>query len=150
LHIEGTFEPEMMLVLARRNSIKLPYPSVDALRATYNFGNLLRDVDVKDAMATLDQALAYKDRIVAVGLDSADSGTHLAKFTVIFARARRASEPPALQARFRRESRASLRHPRTRALQCGSGSRRAEWVALQGGEKPRHLEAKGDPRVELR
>jgi hypothetical protein len=38
--VEGTLEPEMMFALARRNGIKLPYPSVEALRAAYNFGNL--------------------------------------------------------------------------------------------------------------
>ena len=40
LHVEGTLEPEMMFALARRNGIKLPYPSVEALHAAYNFGNL--------------------------------------------------------------------------------------------------------------
>ena len=40
LHVEGTLEPEMMFALARRNGIKLPYPSVESLRAAYNFGNL--------------------------------------------------------------------------------------------------------------
>jgi adenosine deaminase len=171
LHLEGTLEPEMMFELARRNGIKLPYPSVDALRAAYKFRNLqefldlyyqgtnvlrerrdfhdltwaymkkarqqtvlhaevffdpqahtrrgvpfadviegidealraaehrlgltsrlilcfLRDLDVEDAMAVLDRALAYKDRIVAVGLDSAEVGNPPAKFTEAFARAR--------------------------------------------------------------
>src|SRR5215469_4422159 len=40
VHVEGTLEPEMMFALARRNGIKLPYPSVEALRAAYNFENL--------------------------------------------------------------------------------------------------------------
>jgi len=39
-------------------------------------------------MVTLDQALAYKDRIVAVGLDSAEVGNPPSKFTEAFARAR--------------------------------------------------------------
>src|SRR5207249_5120653 len=30
----------------------------------------LRDLDASDAMVILDQAMAYKDRIIAVGLDS--------------------------------------------------------------------------------
>ncbi len=171
LHIEGTLEPEMMFELARRNGVTLPYPSVDALRAAYNFGNLqefldlyyqgtdvlrerrdfydltwaymekaklqtvlhaevffdpqahmrrgvrfadviegidealrdarsrlglssklilcfLRDLDAENAMAILDEALPYKDRIVAVGLDSAEVGNPPAKFTEAFARAR--------------------------------------------------------------
>ena len=36
----------------------------------------LRDLDVEGAMAILDQALAYKDRIVAVGLASAEVVIH--------------------------------------------------------------------------
>ena len=46
LHLEGTLEPEMMFELARRNSIKLPYPSVEALRAAYNFRNLQEFLDL--------------------------------------------------------------------------------------------------------
>jgi adenosine deaminase len=171
LHLEGTLEPEMMFELARRNGITLPYPSVAALRAAYDFGNLqdflnlyyqgtkvlrtrrdfydltraymenagrqgvvhaevffdpqahtqrgvafadviegidaalrdastalgissklimcfLRDLSAREAMATLDQALPYKDRIVAVGLDSAEIGNPPAKFKDVFARAR--------------------------------------------------------------
>ena len=40
IHIEGSLEPELMFALARRNGISLPYPSVDALRDAYRFGNL--------------------------------------------------------------------------------------------------------------
>ncbi len=40
LHIEGTFEPELMFQLAERNGIHLPYASVEALREAYNFSNL--------------------------------------------------------------------------------------------------------------
>ncbi len=49
----------------------------------------LRDLDADDAMAVLDEALAYKDRIVAVGLDSAEVGNPPAKFRDVFAHARR-------------------------------------------------------------
>ena len=48
----------------------------------------LRDRDAKEAMATLEEALAYRERIVAVGLDSAELGHPPAKFTEVFARAR--------------------------------------------------------------
>ena len=48
----------------------------------------LRDLTAQDAMATLDEALAYKERIVAVGLDSAEIGNPPAKFKEPFARAR--------------------------------------------------------------
>src|SRR6476659_10149492 len=40
IHIEGSLEPELMFALARRNCIRLPYASVDALRDAYRFGNL--------------------------------------------------------------------------------------------------------------
>ncbi len=171
LHIEGTLEPEMMFALAERNGLTLPYASVDALRAAYDFGNLqdfldlyyqgtdvlrqrrdfydltmayleraraqnvlhaeiffdpqahtrrgvdfadivegidvalrdgaeslgissrlilcfLRDLDVDDAMATLQAALPYLDRIAGVGLDSAEIGNPPEKFENVFDRAR--------------------------------------------------------------
>ncbi len=40
LHIEGSLEPEMMFALAERNEIVLPYASVEAVRAAYNFTDL--------------------------------------------------------------------------------------------------------------
>lgn len=40
LHIEGTFEPELMFRIARRNNITIKYSSVEELRLAYNFGNL--------------------------------------------------------------------------------------------------------------
>lgn len=42
LHIEGTFEPELMFKIAQRNQIKLPYNSVDELANAYKF-NCLQD-----------------------------------------------------------------------------------------------------------
>jgi adenosine deaminase len=48
----------------------------------------LRDLDPQDAMRTLDQALEHKDRIVAVGLDSAEVGHPPSKFKAVFDRAR--------------------------------------------------------------
>jgi len=46
LHIEGTLEPELMFALARRNDIALPYDSVEALRAAYDFGSLQDFLDL--------------------------------------------------------------------------------------------------------
>ena len=40
LHIEGTLEPEMMMALAERNGVELPYASVDEVRRAYDFKNL--------------------------------------------------------------------------------------------------------------
>ena len=48
----------------------------------------LRDRDEADAERTLDSALAFKDRIVGVGLDSAESGNPPSKFKHVFKRAR--------------------------------------------------------------
>ena len=173
IHIEGSLEPEMMFALARRNGIKLPYESVEALRRAYQFGNLqdfldlyyqgmsvliaeqdfydlalaylrrahadnvrhvemffdpqghtsrgiafatvigglhraivdaerelgiraslimcfLRHLDEADAEKTLDSALAFRDKIVGVGLDSAEVGNPPSKFKHVFARAREA------------------------------------------------------------
>ncbi|MGA9598858.1 MAG: adenosine deaminase [Methylocystis sp.] len=171
LHIEGTIEPETLFRLAARNGVKLPYDSVDALRAAYDFSNLqdfldlyyqgmavlqkqedfydvtwaylekaraqsvlhaeiffdpqghtsrgvafetalegiwraledgrerlgvgsrlipcfLRDRDADEALATLEDVLRYRDRIVAVGLDSAEKGNPPRKFQEVFERAR--------------------------------------------------------------
>ena len=171
IHIEGSLEPEMVFALARRNGIRLPYPSVEALRQAYRFGDLqdflnvyyqamsvlvteqdfydlawaylerahadnvrhvemffdpqghtsrgvafatvigglhraivdageklgvqaslimcfLRHLEEADAQRTLDQALAFKDRIVGVGLDSSERGNPPSKFKHVFACAR--------------------------------------------------------------
>ena len=171
LHIEGTFEPELMFEIAQRNGIKLPYDDVDALRKAYDFSELqdfldiyyqgmnvlqkeqdfydltwaylerihaqnvlhteiffdpqghtsrgvafetalegiykalqdgqqklgisygvimcfLRHLDADDAMATLEQALPHKDKIIGVGLDSSELGHPPEKFTAVFERAK--------------------------------------------------------------
>jgi len=46
LHIEGTLEPEMMLQLAERNKVKLPYDSIEAIQAAYNFEDLQSFLDL--------------------------------------------------------------------------------------------------------
>ena len=46
LHIEGTFEPELMFEIAKRNNISLPHDSVESLRATYEFDNLQEFLDI--------------------------------------------------------------------------------------------------------
>ena len=48
----------------------------------------LRDRDANEAMATLEQALPYRHRIVGVGLDSAEKGNPPGKFREVFDRAR--------------------------------------------------------------
>ena len=46
LHIEGTFEPELMFEIAIRNNLKLKYSSLDELKAAYNFNNLQEFLDI--------------------------------------------------------------------------------------------------------
>ncbi|MGV2830008.1 adenosine deaminase [Myxosarcina sp. GI1(2024)] len=46
LHIEGTLEAELMLELARRNNINLPYKSVSEVKEAYNFQNLQSFLDI--------------------------------------------------------------------------------------------------------
>ena len=46
IHIEGSLEPELMFALARRNSITLPYESVEALRRAYRFTRLQDFLDI--------------------------------------------------------------------------------------------------------
>ena len=173
LHIEGTLEPELMFVLAKRNGIAMPYASVEALRRAYAFTDLqsfldiyyqgaavlqtrqdfydmtaayfrragsqnvrhaeiffdpqththrgiametviggihdaqrdaervqgitsklilcfLRHLDEDDALRTLEAALPFRDKLVAVGLDSSERGHPPSKFERVFAKAREA------------------------------------------------------------
>ena len=46
IHIEGSLEPELMFALARRNGIRLPYASVEAVRQAYHFRNLQDFLDI--------------------------------------------------------------------------------------------------------
>ena len=48
----------------------------------------LRDLSAESAMATLEKALPHRDRIIGVGLDSAEVGNPPSKFTAVFDRAR--------------------------------------------------------------
>ena len=50
----------------------------------------LRHLDEEAALSTLQQALAHRDRIIAVGLDSAEAGNPPGKFQRAFAAARAA------------------------------------------------------------
>lgn len=171
VHIEGTFEPELMFAIAQRNQIQIPYKSVEEVKQAYNFHNLqsfldiyyaganvlvheqdfydlawayfekcaedrvvhtemffdpqthtdrgvafstvinglkracadakakfgissqlimcfLRHLSEEVAFETLEQALPFKQDIIAVGLDSSEVGHPPAKFERVFAKAR--------------------------------------------------------------
>ena len=46
VHIEGTFEPELMFKIAQRNHVDIPYASVDDLKKAYDFHNLQSFLDI--------------------------------------------------------------------------------------------------------
>jgi len=46
IHIEGSFEPELMFAIAQRNKIELKYKSVEELKAAYQFSNLQDFLDI--------------------------------------------------------------------------------------------------------
>jgi len=80
LHIEGSLEPELMFALAARNSIAIPYASVEDVRAAYDFSNLQDFLDIYYAGAGVlitqadfhDMAMAYFDRAAADGVVHAE------------------------------------------------------------------------------
>lgn len=173
VHIEGTFEPELMFAIAQRNQIQIPYQSVEEVKQAYNFHNLqsfldiyyaganvlvheqdfydlawayfekcaedhvvhtemffdpqthtergvafatvlaglkrachdaqeklgisshlimcfLRHLSEEKAFETLEQALPFKDDIIAIGLDSSEVEHPPSKFERVFAKAREA------------------------------------------------------------
>jgi adenosine deaminase len=170
LHIEGTLEPEQMLVLAKRNNIQTPFKNIIEAKKAYNFSNLesflkiyyegakvlikeqdffdltwayalkckednivhteiffdpqthtdrgisfdivingiykalqkaqkefglsfkiimcfLRHLDEEAGFKILDQALAHKDKIYGVGLDSSETGNPPNKYEKLFKKA---------------------------------------------------------------
>ncbi|WP_104086831.1 adenosine deaminase [Arthrobacter sp. GMC3] len=76
LHIEGTLEPELILALAARNGIAMPFPTLAELRAQYEFADLQSFLNLYYAnMAVLvtaedfaDMTRAYLGRAQASGL----------------------------------------------------------------------------------
>lgn len=73
LHIEGSLEPEQMFEFATRNKVSIPFDSVEAVRAAYDFSNLQDFLDIYYAGANVlqteqdfhDLALAYFERAAA-------------------------------------------------------------------------------------
>ena len=53
IHIEGSLEPEMIFKLAQRNSVNIPYASVEDLRKAYAFTNLQSFLDIYYAGASV-------------------------------------------------------------------------------------------------
>lgn len=66
LHIEGSFEPELMFSIAERNGITLPYASVEALKKAYEFRNLQEFLDIYyQGMNVLHKEQDYYDLTMA-------------------------------------------------------------------------------------
>ena len=82
LHIEGSFEPELLFAIAQRNRVELPFRTVDELRKAYKFSNLQEFLDIYyQGMSVLrteedyfDLTRAYLDR------SKADNVTHVEIF----------------------------------------------------------------------
>lgn len=55
LHIEGSLEPELMFKLATKNSIKIPYKTIEEVKNAYNFTNLQSFLDIYYAGANVLQ-----------------------------------------------------------------------------------------------
>ncbi len=66
MHIEGSLQPEMIFSLAKKNSIALAYPSVEALRAAYAFTDLQSFLDVYYSGASV---LITEDDFYAMTMD---------------------------------------------------------------------------------
>jgi adenine deaminase len=73
LHIEGTLEPEMMLRLAQRNNVALPYATVELIREAYRFTSLQDFLDLyyigmsvlRSRQDFFDLAFAYLEKVAA-------------------------------------------------------------------------------------
>ena len=73
VHIEGTFEPELMFAIAQRNQIEIPYKSVEEVKQAYNFHNLQSFLDIYYAGANVliveqdfsDLEMAYFEKFAA-------------------------------------------------------------------------------------
>ena len=91
LHLEGSFEPELMFAIARRNKADIPFNSVEEVRTAYRFSNLQDFLDIyyrsADVLRTeedfYDLTLAYLKRVAADGVRHAevffDPQTHTAR-----------------------------------------------------------------------
>ena len=91
LHIEGSLEPEMVFALAKKHGVSPRYPSVEALRAAYNFTDLQSFLDIyyqgaavlRDAEDFHALTFAYLEKAHADGVVHAeifcDPQTHTAR-----------------------------------------------------------------------
>jgi len=91
LHIEGSLEPELLMALAKRNKVEIPFATVEDVRAAYRFTQLQDFLDIYYQGANVlrteedfrDLALAYFERARADSVRHAeiffDPQTHTAR-----------------------------------------------------------------------
>ncbi len=80
VHIEGTLEPELLVELARRHDVALPYDGVEDVRAAYRFADLQSFLDIYyracDVLRTerdfYDLAMAYLQKAASQGVRHAE------------------------------------------------------------------------------
>jgi len=80
VHIEGTLEPDLMFELAKRNSVEIPYSTVDDVTAAYSFVDLQSFLDIYYEAASVlvteqdfyDLMAAYLRRAAADGVRRAE------------------------------------------------------------------------------
>ncbi|MDJ0653974.1 MAG: adenosine deaminase [Xanthomonadales bacterium] len=73
LHIEGSLEPELMLALAERNGVALPFANVEEIRRAYDFSDLQSFLDIyyegakvlREEQDFYDLTWAYLERAAA-------------------------------------------------------------------------------------
>lgn len=73
IHLEGSFEPELMFALAERNRVRLPYASIDEVHRAYRFTDLQSFLNIYYAAAQAlrteqdfhDLTWAYLERVRA-------------------------------------------------------------------------------------
>ncbi len=82
VHLEGTLEPELMFELARRNRVQIPFESVEAVRAAYDFSNLQDFLDIYyQGMSVLRTEADFHDLTAAyLARAHADNVRHVEAF----------------------------------------------------------------------
>jgi adenosine deaminase len=76
LHLEGTLEPELMMELAHRNNVELPYPDIPSIREAYVFSDLQSFLDIYYQGCSVllgeqdffDLTMAYLERVQLQGV----------------------------------------------------------------------------------
>ena len=75
IHIEGSFEPDLMFEIARRNGVRIPFDSVEAVRAAYEFEDLQSFLDIYyQGMGVLLEERDFYDLTIAYLRRAHDDG----------------------------------------------------------------------------